>query len=86
MVLLVLSAGVILGVLGAVSHLLVTRTRARLVVRGRPGLALWSYPISLLIPALFVMAAIAIDRWAVYGSVVGLVVARQIVLETMKEA
>jgi len=78
--------GLALGALAAASHLAVVGLRARLVVSGRPGVALWTFPLGLIGPALCVAAAIAAGSVAAYSLLPGLIAARQLIIHRAKEA
>jgi hypothetical protein len=78
--------GLMLGAVAAASHLVVTGARARLVVDGRPGLALWVLPLSFVGPALCVIGAAAAGAVAAWSVIPGLVVTRQLILKRVKEA
>ncbi|HEY8432723.1 MAG TPA: hypothetical protein VIL20_30340 [Sandaracinaceae bacterium] len=78
--------GMVLGALGSLAHLWITRARAGLVVRGRPGVAWALQPLGFAALAAFFVAAAKVAPLAAWCFVIGVFGARAIVLARARRA
>ncbi|MCC6903388.1 MAG: hypothetical protein IT377_30735 [Polyangiaceae bacterium] len=80
---LALLVGAALGALGALGHLSVLWLRVQAAARGRPGLSLLTYPLSLGPPAAAVLGAASFAPAAAWAVPLGLLLCRTLLLRRL---